>query len=228
LSRLSRIITWGAVELEHEALQRCAEVGIPITLLSASGQPQGFFLPWLPQRTRLHDLLADFLAQPHWRDRWTMWQYAMNRRAILASLARMGLRDEDPRESRARLALERAASRGKPVARVADTIRHLEALLTQRAAEALTAEGVRGEFLARHPDLDLIHAFAHILAWRYYNDLAEGLLPVEPEVHLQRRTAAGAFERLSTRESARLGRLLGRFRVWLGEQVDDRGDEFRR
>lgn len=80
LSRVSRVIASGPVELSTEALLACAERGITITFLHADGQIRAYLFGDSPRRDGLWQRLRDFLDRPDWEERYSDWKRAMDSR----------------------------------------------------------------------------------------------------------------------------------------------------
>lgn len=80
LSRISRIIASGPVEISTEALLACAERGITITFLHADGQIRAYLFGDSPRRDGLWQRLRDFFDRPDWEERYSDWERAMDSR----------------------------------------------------------------------------------------------------------------------------------------------------
>jgi hypothetical protein len=80
LSRISRIIASGPVELSTEALLACAERGITVTFLHRDGQIRAYLFGDSPGRDGLWQRLHDFLDRPDWKVRYSDWECSINSR----------------------------------------------------------------------------------------------------------------------------------------------------
>lgn len=83
LARLSRILVRGRVRWESDALTLCLRHCVPIVFLDGRAQPIGAALALQAQPGALDDLLAEFVDQPGWRERYDNWLRGQRLRVLL-------------------------------------------------------------------------------------------------------------------------------------------------
>jgi hypothetical protein len=219
-ARLSRVVTRGEVKLSFPALCQLGTAGIPVLALSATDEPQGYFLPYKFRTARTQERLEDFLSRPDWAGCLGDWIRSVGRREILAAARMLGTGLRDPRPEAAARDLRAAATARIPSERFEGFLRSFQPLAASRVAKRLCEEGLDLERLpARRPDFDLIGVFVSLLAWRYFADLAGAahfFRPPEGEGPPAFHECAAAWERLAEREDRRIGLLADEFFFWLG------------
>lgn len=95
LSRISRIVASGPLELSTAALLACAERGITVTFLDRQGEVRAFMFGESTRRDGLYQRLRDFLDRPDWADRYDDWRRSIDSRARRALCKRLWLLPQD-------------------------------------------------------------------------------------------------------------------------------------
>lgn len=218
---LARVIVCGPVEWDSEALLACMDQGIPVTFLTAEGDPRAYCLAAQPRRQPLNDRLEEFLERPDWRNLYENWRRAAERREILSVLKRMKVRAPDLRPERVAPLLLEAAAPGliEPARAV---LRYWHGLLAARVASKLADAGAEAHLLIeRRPGWNLPADCTRVAAWEHYLWLREWVAmphdqrpgPGSPDF---RRRLTEIFEARSEQTDRRLSLLLNRFLYWLG------------
>lgn len=218
---LARVVVCGPVQWDSEALLACLDQGIPVTFLTAEGDPRAYCLAAQARRQPLNDRLEEFLERPDWRTLYENWRRAAERREIMGVLRRLKLRAPDLRPDRvAGLLLEVTAPGLIEAARA--VLRYWHGLLAARVASKLSEAGAEAPLLIeRRPGWNLPADCTRIAAWEHYIWLREWTaMPREerPEPGRAdfRRQLTGIFESRSEETDRRLALLLNRFMYWLG------------
>jgi hypothetical protein len=94
LSRVSRIVASGPLELSTEALLACAERGITVTFLDGQGEVRAYLFGESTRRDGLYQRLRDFLDRPDWPERYDDWRRSVDSRALRALCRRLRLPPE--------------------------------------------------------------------------------------------------------------------------------------
>ncbi len=218
---LARVIVSGPVEWDAEALLSCLDQGIPVTFLTAEGDPRAYCLAAQPRRQPLNDRLEELLERADWRTLYENWRRAAERREILGVLKRLKLRVTDLRPDRvAPLLLEAAAPGLSEAARA--VLRYWNGLLAARVASKLADAGAEAPLLIdRRPGWNLPADCTRIAAWGHYVWLRDWAGMPEPDRPVPgrpdfRKQLVEIFERHGEQTDRRLSQLLNRFMYWLG------------
>lgn len=142
LSRVSRLIASGPLELSTEALLACAERGITVTFLDSQGAVRAYLFGESTRRDGLYQRLRDLLDRPDWPERYDDWRRAVDSRALRALCRRLALAPE-----RQTLAALQQRLRQHQAQRLGHhqrgfVARRLQGLTRALAAEQLTQAGL--------------------------------------------------------------------------------------
>lgn len=216
-TRIGRILVGGRAQCDAAALAHCLRHGIPITFMAGEEGAAGVAVPLSSEAMGSVRLLESFVALPHWRERYSDWKRASERREILDVLRRLRLRAPDLRPAMVGAFLVKELVRQHPGAQVERWRAAAAALLTARVASRL-AQGRMGGVL---PALDgiglrLLADFTAILQWRFYADCREWLAADPTALHgAWRPRLAARVEARAPRDDARIQSLWDRFCYWL-------------
>ena len=94
LSRISRLMVSGSLNISTEALLACAARGITVTFLDRQGEVQAFLFGDSTRRDGLDQRLRDFLDRPDWAECYDNWRRSIDSRALRALCRRLGLAPE--------------------------------------------------------------------------------------------------------------------------------------
>lgn len=222
LQRLSRIVARGPVTWSGEALLACLAHGIPVSLLDGQGRHVGACLPTLVKHFDTTALLDDAAQAGVLHEVCANWRRAMERRAVLAALARFPVRPRNLRPGTvARTLLDRLDDLGAPLPAELLTGR-LEALLDAELGAHLAHEGLGvryqggegGTVNLRHELQCLLGWELWPLAWRLADYLARHGGKHRDEVALMRRIVR-QFEGDRQRRAAAAARLMAELRQCL-------------
>lgn len=215
LRLVARVIMGAGVEVQSEAVSACLQRGIPISFLARNGVVVGHGFPQRPQPGRMQERIERMLEKENWSALYQDWLRAAERREVLDLIRRLNLHPQDLRPQTVRPLAEQAAAAGLGLERVRAGHSYLKSLLSALLAQCLHARGVRPAALASlRPDFRLLSDLTRALSWRYYADLAAGIL-TQGGSHW-RRQLTERFEANSQRERARIRALWDRFCFWLG------------
>ncbi len=80
LARLGRIICCGDVRWQADALQRCAESGVPVLFVDGDGWPRMMAVGRMDAVLDLGAHIENCVASPVWKERYANWRAAQERR----------------------------------------------------------------------------------------------------------------------------------------------------
>lgn len=167
LSRISRVIVRGDVELRTAALLACLEHGVPVVFLDAAGNPRGACFGNHRRERALGSLLRELLELDNWRDYYGVWLAAMERRAILRATSTLRIELRDLRADRAWNGCVNRVAGGHNQKEPARTLyRYLQGLVTAHTAEGLYRAGINADTLYwKRAGLNLVEDIAKLQFW---------------------------------------------------------------
>ena len=137
LQRVSRVVVWGDVSWNTDALLACADAGIAVCFLR-NGLARARLLGRTSAIDSFASLWSDFLDRPDWRDRYAGWHDNLRSRSIRFCALRLGLRPSVLASAPERLLRQCLAGRG----RTRSFLRTLNGIAHARATEELTNMGL--------------------------------------------------------------------------------------
>ena len=110
LRQLSRIVASARCQFSTAALLACADRGLPVLIVDATGNVRCRLLGQAGDRQALVQRLVDFLGVPDWRDRYATWLDAHHRRGALRVRRSLGLPPEAGGVEGTRFAIRRLSA----------------------------------------------------------------------------------------------------------------------